>query len=266
VGRASRVAPAFLALSFGCAAPATPTTLVPATALASPTAQAPPAPITVVEVPVATASPLPTPSVSPPGPELPLPRTPAPAADPAALLDPGRANARAPDIYRARFATTRGDFVVEVHRDLAPHGADRFYNLVRIGFYDGTRFFRAIDGFMVQWGIPGDPAVAAAWHDATVADDPNKRSNTRGAISFAKTASPDSATTQVYVNYGDNARLAAMHFSPFGEVVTGMSALDALYKGYGETPSQSRIQSEGDAYLNGFPLMDRILRAHVEGE
>lgn len=204
--------------------------------------------------------------MSSPGPELPPPRAPAPPADPAALLNPGFATAVAPDIYRARFVTTRGDFVVEVRRDLAPHGADRFYNLVRIGFYDGTRFFRAIDGFMVQWGIPGDPAVASAWHDATIADDPNKRTNGRGTISFAKTASPDSATTQVFVNYGDNGRLDMMHFSPFGEVVEGMAALDALYKGYGEKPSQSRIQSEGDAYLNGFPLMDRILRARVEGE
>jgi peptidyl-prolyl cis-trans isomerase A (cyclophilin A) len=225
----------------------------------------------MVQAPLASAvpappTPPPTPAESPPAapPALPPPRVP-PPVDPAALLNPSFATAHAPDVYRARFTTTHGDFVLEVRRRLAPHAADRFYNLVRIGFYDGTRFFRVIDKFMVQWGIPGDPAVAAAWRNATIDDDPNARTNARATVSFAKTASPDSATTQVFVNYVDNARLDTL-FSPFGEVVEGMGALDALYKGYGESPSQGRIQSEGDVYLNGFPLMDRILRAHIEGE
>jgi peptidyl-prolyl cis-trans isomerase A (cyclophilin A) len=189
-----------------------------------------------------------------------------------ALLDPSLATASAPTIYRARFTTTKGDFVVEVHRDWAPHGADRFYNLVRIGFYDDTRFFRAIDGFMVQFGIHGDPKVAAAWQKATVTDDPNAHGNVRGTISFAKSGAPDSATTQVFVNYGDNSRLDAMRFAPFGEVVSGLDALDALYKGYGEGapagqgPNQGRIQAGGNAYLDeGFPRLDRILRARIEG-
>jgi peptidyl-prolyl cis-trans isomerase A (cyclophilin A) len=188
------------------------------------------------------------------------------------LLEPSLATDRAPDTFHARFTTTQGDFVVQVHRSWAPNGADRFYNLVRIGFYDGTRFFRAIDGFMVQWGISGDSAVSAAWHDATVKDDPSKHSNARGTMSFAKTGAPDSATTQVFVNYADNARLDGMRFCPFGEVTEGMSALDALYKGYGEGgsaghgPDQGRIQSEGDAYLDGFPKLDRIVRAQIEGD
>ena len=189
-----------------------------------------------------------------------------------ALLEPSLATARAPDVFRARFTTTQGDFVVEVHRDWAPNGADRFFNLVRIGFYDGTRFFRVIDGFMVQWGINGDTAVSAAWHDAHVKDDPGAHSNARGTMSFAKTGAPDSATTQVFVNYADNGRLDGMRFCPFGEITEGMSALDALYKGYGEGgaaghgPDQHLIETGGDAYLDGFPKLDRVVRAHIEGD
>ena len=183
------------------------------------------------------------------------------------MLEPSLATAKAPDTFRARFTTTQGDFVVEVHRAWAPHGADRFFNLVRIGFYDGTRFFRAIDGFMVQWGIHGDPAVSAVWRDAQVKDDPNTHSNVRGTMSFAKTGAPDSATTQLFVNYGDNSRLDAMRFTPFGEVVEGMNALDALNKSYGETPNQGRLQSEGNAYLDAaFPNLDGIVHARVEGD
>jgi peptidyl-prolyl cis-trans isomerase A (cyclophilin A) len=194
------------------------------------------------------------------------------APDRRALLDPSLASVSAPYQYRARFTTTQGDFVVDVHRDWAPNGADRFFNLVRIGFYDGTRFFRAIDGFMVQWGISGDPAVSTAWHEARAKDDPRAHSNVRGTISFAKTGAPDSATTQVFVNYGDNGRLDAIRFTPFGEVTEGMGALDALYKGYGEGgsmgkgPDQHRIEREGDAYLEGFPNLDRVLRARIEGD
>jgi peptidyl-prolyl cis-trans isomerase A (cyclophilin A) len=187
-----------------------------------------------------------------------------------ALLDPSLAVAQAPEVYRARFRTTKGDFVVEVHRSWAPNGADRFYNLVHAGFYDGTRFFRAIAGFMVQWGISGDPAVSAAWREAHLKDDLHVRSNTRATMSFAKSGAPDSATTQVFVNYGDNSRLDALRFTPFGEVVEGMGALDGLYTGYGEGgpggkgPGQGQMEREGDPYLDGFPLLDRVLDAHVE--
>jgi peptidyl-prolyl cis-trans isomerase A (cyclophilin A) len=237
-------------------------------ALVACTAPAPPQPVTLVLPPA-----LPDPSASV---RIAKDVTTAPVLPEVsgrrALLEPSLATARAPDIYRARFTTTQGDFVVEVHRSWAPNGADRFYNLVRAGFYDGTRFFRVIDAFMVQWGISGDPTVSAAWHEVHMKDDPHVRSNTRGTISFAKTGAPDSAATQVFVNYVDSARLDAMRFTPFGEVVEGMGALDGLYKSYGEGepggkgPNQARIEHEGDVYLDGFPNLDRIVRAGVEGE
>jgi peptidyl-prolyl cis-trans isomerase A (cyclophilin A) len=188
----------------------------------------------------------------------------------AAELDPALATQRAPDLFRARFATSNGAFVIEVHRDWAPNGADRFYNLVKLGVYDDTRLFRAISGFMVQFGIPGDPQVAAKWKDATIKDDPAKQSNLRGYVAFAQTGSPNSRTTQVFIDYGDNSQLDASNFAPFGKVVDGMDVVTTLYKGYGEGapggtgPSQDRIQSEGNAYLDAeFPRLDRILSAQV---
>ena len=151
-------------------------------------------------------------------------------------LDPALATERAPDLFRARFATSNGSFVIEVHRDWAPNGADRFYNLVKMGVYDDSRFFRAISGFMVQFGIPGDPQVAAKWREATIPDDPPKQSNLRGYVSFAQTGSPNSRTTQIFVDYGDNSRLDASNFAAFGQVVDGMDVVSTLYKGYGEGP------------------------------
>jgi peptidyl-prolyl cis-trans isomerase A (cyclophilin A) len=230
----------------------------------------PQSPPPTVELPV--AAPIPSLRVREPEPALVTLPSP-PPVDRRALLDPSLATARAPEVFRARFTTTKGDFVVEVHRDWAPHGADRFYNLVRIGFYDGTRFFRVIDGFMAQWGISGEPAVSAAWREARVPDDPVVHSNTRGTISFAKTSSPDTATTQVFVNYRDNGQLDAMRFTPFGEVIEGMGALDALYGGYGEGgaaagqgPLQHTIEMAGDSYLEGFPKLDRIVHARIEDD
>jgi len=194
----------------------------------------------------------------------------APAHRPATELDPALATERAPDVFRARFATSNGSFVIEVHRDWAPNGADRFYNLVKMGVYDDSRFFRAISGFMVQFGIPGDPQVAAKWREATIPDDPPKQSNLRGYVSFAQTGSPNSRTTQVFVDYGDNSRLDASNFAPFGKVVDGMDVVTTLYKGYGEGPpggvgpNQDRIQSEGNAYLDAeFPKLDRLTTATV---
>ncbi len=187
-----------------------------------------------------------------------------------AQVDPSLATARAPDVFRAAFATTRGTFVVEVHRDWAPHGADRFYNLVKLGFYDDTRFFRVIEGFMAQFGISGDPAITARWRAANIPDDPVKQSNVRGFVTFAQTSQPDSRSTQVFVNFGDNARLDGSRFAPFGQVVQGMRVLDALYSGYGEGrpqgsgPDQMRVEESGNAYLDEqFPKLDRVLSAHL---
>jgi peptidyl-prolyl cis-trans isomerase A (cyclophilin A) len=187
-------------------------------------------------------------------------------------LDPALATAHAPETFQARFTTSKGDFVVEVHRTWAPNGADRFYNLVKMGFFDDTRFFRAIEGFMVQFGIAADPQVAAKWRDANIQDDPVTQSNLRGYITYAQTGRPNSRTTQVFVSYRDNSRLDAAGFAPFGKVVAGMDVVDALYKGYGEGapegngPNQALIQSQGNEYLDReFPQLDRILRTDIVG-
>ncbi len=186
------------------------------------------------------------------------------------LLNPSKASDKAPDVFKAKFTTTKGDFVVEVHRDWAPNGADRFYDLVKMGFFDDTRFFRAVDGFMVQFGISGDPAVNAKWQSANVADDAVKQSNKRGFVSFAQTNMPNSRSTQVFVNYGDNGRLDGMRFAPFGQVTQGMEIVDSLYKGYGEGapmgrgPNQAMIQTMGNRYLDAqFPQLDAIQHAEI---
>jgi peptidyl-prolyl cis-trans isomerase A (cyclophilin A) len=190
------------------------------------------------------------------------------------LLSPGapEMTATAPDSYRARFETSAGDFVVEVQRELSPNGADRFYNLVRNGYYDGVRFFRVIDGFMAQFGMHGDPQVTAAWRSVPIADDPVMASNTRGMVTFAMTNQPNSRTTQIFINYRDNSNLDAMGFAPFGEVVEGMDVVDQLYSGYGEGapggsgPSQAQIQAQGNDYLQAeFPQLDYVERATIVG-
>lgn len=187
-----------------------------------------------------------------------------------AMLDPTLAVDKAPEVYKAKFTTSKGDFVVEVTRAWAPLGADRFYNLVKVGYYDDTRFFRVVDNFMVQFGIHGDGAVNTKWHDARIKDDPVKESNKRAMVTFA-TSGPDSRTVQVFINYADaNTRLDASGFAPFGKIIDGMSVVDSLYKGYGEGaprglgPDQGKIQSEGNAYLNrDFPKMDWIKEARI---
>ena len=149
------------------------------------------------------------------------------------LANPAALNEQAPATYKVQFDTSKGPFVVEVHRDWAPNGADRFYNLVKNGFYDNVRFFRVVSGFMVQFGINGDPKLSAVWREARIKDDPVKQSNTRGTITFA-TAGPDTRTTQVFINFADNAALDRQGFAPFGKVVSGMNVVDQLYSGYGE--------------------------------
>jgi peptidyl-prolyl cis-trans isomerase A (cyclophilin A) len=180
------------------------------------------------------------------------------------LPGPESANAQAPAMYKAKFQTTKGDFVVEVNRASAPHGADRFYNLVKIGFFDGTRFFRVVPGFVVQWGIHGDgDSVMSRWRDANIPDDPVRESNKPGTITFA-TAGPGTRSTQVFINYGDNARLDATGFSPFGKVVTGMEVVTALNAAHAQKPDQGRIQREGNAYLDReFPGLDFVKKAEI---
>jgi peptidyl-prolyl cis-trans isomerase A (cyclophilin A) len=193
----------------------------------------------------------------------------APAASP--LLNPKdpAMNQTAPATFKAKFETSKGEFIVEVQRDWAPHGADRFYNLVKHGFYDEVRFFRVIAGFVAQFGIHGDPEVAARWRDQRIPDDPVKQSNRRGTVTFA-TAGPHTRTTQLFINYRDNSRLDGLGFAPFGRVVSGMEVVDQLYAGYGEGapqgrgPDQARLQREGNAYVQrDFPLLDYIKRATI---
>jgi peptidyl-prolyl cis-trans isomerase A (cyclophilin A) len=186
------------------------------------------------------------------------------------LGNPAALNAQAPALYKAKFDTSKGSFVVEVHRDWAPNGADRFYNLVNNGFYDNARFFRVISGFMVQFGINGDPKVSAVWRDANIKDDPVRQGNQRGFITFA-TAGPNTRTTQVFINFADNRALDRQGFAPFGQVVSGMKVVDALFSGYGEGapsgrgPDQGRIQQEGNAYLTKqFAQLDYIKKATIE--
>jgi peptidyl-prolyl cis-trans isomerase A (cyclophilin A) len=190
------------------------------------------------------------------------------------LLDPEAQAfmASAPDTFHARFETNRGDFVVEVISEWAPNGADRFYALVRNGFYDGVRFFRAIDGFMVQFGLHGDPNVTEAWSGEQIMDDPVRETNRRGHVSFAMSGA-DTRTTQIFINLADNPQLDGMGFSPIGRVIDGMDVVDQIHTGYGEGaprgrgPDQTRIRAEGNAYLiRDFPELDFVERATVTTE
>jgi peptidyl-prolyl cis-trans isomerase A (cyclophilin A) len=192
------------------------------------------------------------------------------AGSAAGLSNPAALTEKAPAVYKAKFDTSKGVFVVEVHRDWAPNGADRFYNLVKNGFYNDARFFRVISGFMVQFGISGDPKISAVWREANIKDDPVKESNQPGYITFA-TAGPNTRTTQVFINFGDNAGLDGQGFSPFGKVISGMEVVNALFGGYGEGaprgdgPDQGQVQQQGNAYLaKDFPKLDFIRKATIE--
>jgi homoserine O-acetyltransferase len=176
----------------------------------------------------------------------------------------------APDVYRVRVETTKGAFVLEVTRALAPRGADRFFHLVESGFYDNSRFYRAIAGRFVQFGIAGDPAIAQVWRSQSFPDDPVKASNIRGSFAFAMTG-PDARTTQIYINTSDQLGQDAQGFAPFGKVTEGMEIVDQLYSGYGERSGggmragkQAKLFEEGNAYLHReFPNLDKLLRARV---
>jgi peptidyl-prolyl cis-trans isomerase A (cyclophilin A) len=183
---------------------------------------------------------------------------------------PSEATATAPATFKVKMSTTKGDFVIEVHRDWAPLGADRFYNLVKLGYFTDVAFFRVVKGFMVQLGIHGDPAANRVWRVASFKDDPSgKKSNTRGMVTFA-TAGPDMRTTQIFINYGNNSRLDSMSFAPFGKVTEGMKVVDAIEGMYGEGapegrgPQQERIQMQGNEYLKkDFPKLDYVKRASI---
>ncbi|MEO8026935.1 MAG: peptidylprolyl isomerase [Bryobacteraceae bacterium] len=190
-----------------------------------------------------------------------------------ALLTPGNLKATAPATFRAKFVTTKGEFVIEVTRAWAPVGADRFYNLVKNGFYNQAAFFRVLQTprpFMAQFGISAFPAVSRAWQSANIKDDAVNQSNTRGMVTYAKSGAPNSRTTQIFINYGDNSFLDASGFAPFGKVIEGMEVVDKLHSGYGEGapggagPSQGRLQEEGKAYLDKmFPLLDKTVTATI---
>jgi peptidyl-prolyl cis-trans isomerase A (cyclophilin A) len=181
----------------------------------------------------------------------------------AKLKNPAALKDVAPAEFRAAFDTSAGPFVVLVHRSWAPKGADRFYNLVKYGFFDNCRFFRVLPNFMAQFGINGDPAIQARWRNVNLQDDPVTQSNRRGTITFA-TAGPNSRTTQVFINFKNNAGLDG-GFAPFGEVVSGMEAVDKINAEYKEQPEQELIQRQGNAYLTKqFPRLDYVKKATIQ--
>ena len=203
--------------------------------------------------------------------KAPEPEPDTPILSPRVLLNnPGLADRQAPETFRGRFETTKGEFVIEVVREWSPQGADRFYNLLRAQYYDRTAFFRVIKGFMAQFGIHSNPQVGQKWGTATIPDDPFVKSNRRGYVTFA-TAGPNTRTTQLFINYGNNSRLDKQGFTPFGRVVEGMSVVDSLYSGYGDGPpggrgpNQQMMRYQGNAYLKKqFPKLDYVKKAHLE--
>jgi peptidyl-prolyl cis-trans isomerase A (cyclophilin A) len=244
-------------LTFGAllaAAAATTSAQTPAKPATAAPAQAKPAP----------AKPSATPTTQKPTTAKPATATAKPAPPNPALRTPAKLKDVAPATFRANFETSIGAFVVEVTRAWAPKGADRFYNLVKYGYFDGNRFFRVIPNFMVQFGINGDPKLNAAWSEANIGDDPVTQSNKRGYITFA-TRGPNTRTTQLFINFRDNTGLDPQGFAPFGQVVSGMEIVDKINAEHRETPDQGLIQSQGNAYLmKQFPRLDFIKKASIE--
>ncbi len=200
-------------------------------------------------------------------------KTAAPPAVSPALLNPKSPslNAKAPELFRVKFTTTHGDFVVEAHRDWAPLGVDRFYNLVKAGFFKDNAFYRYSPNFIVQFGAHANPAVTAAWANAKIKDDPFKQSNKKGTLTFA-TSGPNSRTTDFFINLKDNTPLDTMGFTAIGMVTEGMDVVEGLYSGYGEMKemnnpsgvSQAELMSKGKPYLDkNFPKLDSIKTATI---
>jgi peptidyl-prolyl cis-trans isomerase A (cyclophilin A) len=187
-----------------------------------------------------------------------------------ALSNPGIVKEKSPEKFNVRFKTTKGDFVFEITRAWSPSGADRFYNLVKIGYWTDIAFFRVVPNFVVQFGIHGNPQISAKWRAANISDDSVTQSNLKGYLTYA-TAGPNTRTTQLFINLKDNSNLDSMGFSPVGKVIEGMDVVEKLYSGYGDGvpygqgPDQARIQAEGNAYLkSGFPNLDYIIGANLE--
>lgn len=178
----------------------------------------------------------------------------------------GKQSAPATGTYSVLFETSKGPVTIEVDRKLAPIGAQRFYDLVKAKYFDGSRFYRVVPGFVVQWGAAANPAVTQKW-DVTIPDDPVKASNTRGAVTFAASDQPNSRTTHLFINLGDNVKLDAMGFAPIGRVTSGMDVVDKIFPGYGEGPNQAMIAEQGNAYLEkDFPQLDYIKTARMVNE
>lgn len=243
---------------------------------AEPAAEAPKTAEPAAEAPKPTEADVAAPAPAPAAAPTPAPAEPAAAASPTtgaaagaespAMKDPKLATEAAPATYKVKFKTTKGDFVVQVTKDWSPKGADRFYNLAKMGYFKDIAFFRVIPGFMAQFGIHGDPAVNNVWREASIDDDQGgKASNKRGYLTFAKKGIPNSRSVQFFINLVDNQNLDQMGFTPFGQVVEGMDVVDKIYGGYGEGaprgmgPDQMRVQTEGNAYLKkDFPNLDYI--------
>jgi len=190
--------------------------------------------------------------------------TQSPAIQPARSL-PAPREEIAPAVFKIDFQTSQGLFVVEVKRAQAPHGADRLYSLVKANYFDGSRFYRVVPGFIVQWGAAADPAVSEAWHTG-IQDDPVNATNARGTLTFAAPpGAPNSRSTHMFINYDDNDRLDGMGFEPVGRVVSGMEIVDKIYPYYGERPDQGEIRAQGNAYLTRmYPKLDYIKTARIE--
>lgn len=176
----------------------------------------------------------------------------------------------APTVFKVNLDTTKGPVVIEVHRDWAPLGADRFHELVKSGYYDGARFFRVLPGFMAQFGIAADPQVTAKWKNENLQDDPVKQSNLKGMVTFA-TAGPNTRTTQMFINTADNVNLDGMGFAPIGKVIAGLDVVQNFYSGYGEGapqgrgPYQGQLELLGNPYLEkNFPQLDFIRKATIQ--
>jgi peptidyl-prolyl cis-trans isomerase A (cyclophilin A) len=228
----------------------------------------PPPPQAATKAPAAPAKPAaakpaavkPTVPAKPPAAAKPKP---AAALPKPVLTNPATFKTQGPDTFKVKFTTPKGDFVVQVNRAWAPLGADRFFNLIRAGFYNDAHFFRLVKGFVVQFGIHANPAISRVWQNANLEDDAVRESNKRGTISYA-TRGPNTRTTQLFINLGDNSRLDGMGFAPFAAVVEGMDVVDKLYDGYGEEAQQGLIQEQGAAYLRkNFPMMDFVKTAVI---